>query len=43
MPEAVIAGAVRTAVGKRGGGLSQAHPVDLSADVLTALAVAAVR
>jgi len=38
MPEAVIAGAVRTAVGKRGGGLSQAHPVDLSADVLTALA-----
>jgi len=38
MPEAVITGAVRTAVGKRGGGLSQAHPVDLSADVLTALA-----
>ena len=38
MPEAVIAGAVRTAVGKRGGGLSDMHAVDLSADVLTALA-----
>lgn len=38
MREAVVAGAVRTAVGKRGGGLSAAHPVDLSADVLTALA-----
>ena len=38
MREAVVAGAVRTAVGKRGGGLSATHPVDLSADVLTALA-----
>jgi acetyl-CoA acyltransferase len=36
--EAVVVEAVRTAVGKRGGALSQAHPVDLSADVLTALA-----
>jgi acetyl-CoA acyltransferase len=39
MREAVVAGAVRTAVGKRNGGLSGVHPVDLSADVLTALAV----
>ncbi|MGE5131918.1 MAG: thiolase family protein [Gemmatimonadota bacterium] len=38
MREAVVAGAVRTAIGKRGGGLSTAHPVDLSAQVLTALA-----
>ncbi len=38
MREAVVAGAVRTAIGKRGGGLSEAHPVDLSAQVLTALA-----
>jgi acetyl-CoA acyltransferase len=37
MPEAVICAAVRTAVGKRGGGLSDVHPVDLSADVLNAL------
>ncbi|HWU06495.1 MAG TPA: acetyl-CoA C-acyltransferase [Streptomyces sp.] len=36
--EAVIVGAVRTAVGKRGGGLSGVHPADLSATVLTALA-----
>ena len=36
--EAVVVEAVRTAIGKRGGALSQAHPVDLSADVLTALA-----
>ncbi|MFD5296345.1 thiolase family protein [Streptomyces mutabilis] len=36
--EAVIIGAVRTAVGKRGGGLSGVHPADLSATVLTALA-----
>jgi len=33
-----VAGAVRTPVGKRGGGLSEVHPVDLSAHVLTALA-----
>jgi acetyl-CoA acyltransferase len=37
MPEAVVCAAVRTAVGKRGGGLSDVHPVDLSADVLNAL------
>jgi acetyl-CoA acyltransferase len=37
MREAVIVEAVRTAVGKRGGGLSEVHPVDLSADVLNAL------
>ncbi|MGP2441550.1 thiolase family protein [Streptomyces sp. JW3] len=36
--EAVIVGAVRTAVGKRGGGLSGVHPADLSAAVLGALA-----
>ncbi|MEU6541164.1 thiolase family protein [Streptomyces sp. NPDC047000] len=36
--EAVIVGAVRTAVGKRGGGLAGTHPVDLSATVLNALA-----
>ncbi|MBF6191663.1 thiolase family protein [Nocardia implantans] len=38
MREVVIAAAVRTAVGKRNGGLSGAHPADLSALVLTALA-----
>lgn len=38
MPEVVIAGAVRTAVGKRNGGLADVHPADLSATVLTALA-----
>ncbi|MGY1899633.1 thiolase family protein [Nocardia gipuzkoensis] len=38
MREVVIAGAVRTAVGKRNGGLSGVHPADLSALVLTALA-----
>jgi acetyl-CoA acetyltransferase family protein len=38
MREAVVAGAVRTAVGKRGGGLSEMHPVDLAAEVLIALA-----
>src|SRR5688572_16803838 len=37
MPEAVICGAVRTAVGKRNGGLADVHPVDLSAEILTAL------
>jgi acetyl-CoA acyltransferase len=36
--EAVVVEAVRTAIGKRGGALSQAHAVDLSADVLRALA-----
>ena len=38
MREAVIVEAVRTAVGKRNGGLSTVHPADLSALVLTALA-----
>ncbi len=37
MREAVVVEAVRTPVGKRNGGLSQVHPVDLSADVLIAL------
>ncbi|MET9972549.1 thiolase family protein [Streptomyces sp. NPDC006356] len=36
--EAVIAGAVRTAVGKRNGGLAETHAADLSAAVLGALA-----
>ncbi|MBI3217210.1 MAG: acetyl-CoA C-acyltransferase [Mycobacterium sp.] len=38
MPETVIVGAVRTAVGKRNGGLSDMHAADLSAVVLTELA-----
>lgn len=37
MRDAVIVEAVRTPVGKRGGGLSAQHPVDLSADLLQAL------
>ncbi|MFD4509980.1 thiolase family protein [Streptomyces sp. NPDC058457] len=36
--EAVIAAAVRTAVGRRNGGLAGVHPADLSGAVLTALA-----
>ncbi|MEV7389093.1 MULTISPECIES: thiolase family protein [unclassified Streptomyces] len=36
--EAVIAAAVRTAVGRRNGGLAGIHPADLSGAVLTALA-----
>jgi acetyl-CoA C-acetyltransferase len=36
-PEAYIVGAVRTPVGRRGGGLAGAHPADLGAHVLTAL------
>src|ERR1700728_1916667 len=35
--EAVVVEAVRTAVGKRNGGLSSVHAADLSADVLRAL------
>jgi acetyl-CoA C-acetyltransferase len=35
--EAFICGAVRTPVGKRGGGLSTVHPTDLGAHVLEAL------
>ncbi|HEY8450741.1 MAG: acetyl-CoA C-acyltransferase [Micromonosporaceae bacterium] len=38
MRDAVIVGAVRTPVGKRGGGLAGVHPVDLSGQVLAALA-----
>ena len=37
MRDAVIVEAVRTPVGKRNGGLSGVHPVDLSAHVLSAL------
>lgn len=37
MREAVICAAVRAPVGKRGGGLSGTHPVDLSAHVLNSL------
>jgi acetyl-CoA acyltransferase len=36
--DAVIVGAVRTPVGKKNGGLSGVHPVDLSAHVLKSLA-----
>ena len=38
MRDAVICAAVRTPVGRRGGGLSGVHAADLSATVLTALA-----
>jgi acetyl-CoA acyltransferase len=38
MRDAVIVGAVRTPVGRRGGGLAGVHPVDLSGQVLGALA-----
>jgi acetyl-CoA C-acetyltransferase len=37
MPEAYIVDAVRSPVGKRGGGLSQVHPADLGAHVIRAL------
>ncbi|HVN38523.1 MAG TPA: acetyl-CoA C-acetyltransferase [Myxococcota bacterium] len=37
MPEAYLIDAVRTPVGKRGGGLSRAHSADLGAHVLRAL------
>ena len=37
MPEAFIIDAVRTPVGRRGGGLAGAHPADLGAHVITAL------
>jgi len=37
MPEAYIVDALRTPVGKRGGGLSQVHPADLGAHVLKTL------
>ena len=38
MRDAVIVEAVRTPVGKRNGGLSGVHPVELSAHVLSSLA-----
>ena len=38
MRDAVVVSAVRTPIGRRNGGLSGVHPVDLSAVVLTALA-----
>ncbi|HEY1626929.1 MAG TPA: acetyl-CoA C-acetyltransferase [Streptosporangiaceae bacterium] len=37
MAEAYIAGAIRTAIGRRNGGLSGVHPVDLAAHSLRAL------
>ncbi len=37
MPEAFIVDAVRTPVGRRGGGLADAHPADLGAHVIAAL------
>lgn len=37
MPEAYLVDAVRTPVGRRGGGLSQIHPADLGGYVLSAL------
>jgi len=37
MPEAYIVDAVRTPVGRRGGGLSRVHPADLGAHVIRAL------
>ncbi|HEY7440351.1 MAG TPA: acetyl-CoA C-acetyltransferase [Acidimicrobiia bacterium] len=37
MPEAYIVDAIRTPVGKRGGGLSRVHPADLGAHVLQEL------
>ena len=37
MPEAYIVDAIRTPVGKRGGGLSKVHPADLGAHVLQAI------
>src|SRR5258708_40203839 len=37
MPEAYIVDAVRSPVGRRGGGLSQVHPADLGAHALIAL------
>jgi acetyl-CoA C-acetyltransferase len=37
MPDAYLVDAVRTPVGRRGGGLAQVHPADLGAHVLQAL------
>ncbi|MFJ5078778.1 acetyl-CoA C-acetyltransferase [Streptomyces sp. NPDC088553] len=41
MPEAYIVEAVRTPVGRRGGGLSAVHPADLGAHALKALVIRA--
>jgi acetyl-CoA acyltransferase len=38
MRDAVIVGAARTPVGRRNGGLSGIHPVDLSGQLLSAFA-----
>ena len=37
MPEAYVVDALRTPVGRRGGGLSQVHPADLGAHAISAL------
>jgi acetyl-CoA C-acetyltransferase len=37
MPEAYVVDAVRTPVGKRGGGLAASHPADLGAHVITGI------
>jgi acetyl-CoA C-acetyltransferase len=37
MPEAYIVDAIRTPVGRRGGGLSKVHPADLGAHIIKAL------
>src|SRR6202140_73843 len=37
MPEAYIVDAIRTPVGRRGGGLAGVHPADLGADVMGAI------
>lgn len=37
MPEAYLIDAVRTPVGRRGGGLSEVHPADLGAHVITSV------
>ncbi|HWW44635.1 MAG TPA: acetyl-CoA C-acetyltransferase [Acidimicrobiia bacterium] len=37
MPEAYIVDAIRTPVGRRGGGLAAVHPADLGADVIGAI------
>lgn len=37
MPEAYIVDATRTAIGRRGGGLAQSHPADITAHVIATL------
>ena len=41
MGEAYIVGALRTAVGRRNGALSAAHPADMAAHVIQAVVAAA--